>query len=293
MAAENLPAQLSAAERRLQELPVLAQKHANKLKWVGGAIACVVIAPFVLMGIGGLIGGIAFVAIGYTASEFAPVFAKRVANAKAEAMEREINRHIMALKAEAQKNPVPTLWNKWNDDGQVLNRRRDSIVTLEGQRRTFKTKLDGMKQRFGPDVAQLARFEERVNRMGEVIVARKDQLNTMQELHAKKKTAIELAEGIWELTLASKEFDQADPRTPQQIFEAEFKEKTAFDAIELEWNTVGAKFDQMAEEELAAFRPSKTLGFNPSDTIDVVATTVQQPVIVNTISSEATSRRQQ
>lgn len=277
---DNFAVQLRAAEQQLQQVPAIAQRHANKIKWIGGAVACVVAAPFVLAGIGGLIGGAVFVAVAYALTEFAPVAAKRIGNAKAEAMERELNRHIAAIKAEAQKNPVPTLWNKWNNDGQVLIRRREVIVKLEGQRRTFKTKLDGLKQRFGPDVAQLARFEERVVRMGEVINARQEMLAVQQELHAKKKTAIELGEGIWELTLTSKEFDQSDPRSPQDIFEAEFKEKTAFDAIELEWNTVGARFDQMAEEELAAFRPSKTLGYDPGSVLEVTAVNVPQPVAV-------------
>jgi homoaconitase/3-isopropylmalate dehydratase large subunit len=74
------------------------------------------------------------------------------------------------------------------------------------------------------------------------------------------------------------EFDEASGTTVEEKFYANLREQTAFDSIESTWNKAGAEFDQMMSEELVEFRPSKTLGFNPSEAIDVKTLSVRDKV---------------
>jgi hypothetical protein len=264
--------QITVLEQRIAGIPAWAERHQTRLKYGGLFVAAVVLAPVVWTGVVGLAGGLVFTALAIAGTQALPVVARRMANAKAEAMEREANRHLQALKAEAQKNPVETLWRGYAEDERILEQRSQALVELDGKARAFGGKLDGFRKKFGANVEQLARFEDRQKKMVQVVNMRRQKLDRLIALHADKKQAIELGAGIWEMILASREFDDADGRTAEQRFEAEFKEQTAFDAIESGWHQTGAEFDQMMREELAEFRPSKTLQFDPSDVVDVSAT---------------------
>lgn len=263
-----LETQIATVERRIAEIPQWAERHQTRLKYGGLFVVAVVLAPVVWTGVIGLVGGVVFTGLAIAATQALPWFAKRAANAKAEAMVREDNRHLQALKAEAQRNPIETLWTKFHQDEAINERRSQALIALDGKARAFGGKLDSFRKKFGANVEQLARLEERGRKMALVVEVRRKKLDEVMARHTEKKNTIELGAGIWEMILASREFDDADGRTAEERFEAEFKEQTAFDAIEAGWHQSGAEFDQMMREEMVEFRPSKTLQYDPSDVIE-------------------------
>jgi hypothetical protein len=285
----NIQAQIAEVEQRIERLPALAEKHATKLKWGVGIAACFILAPVVWTGIVGLTGALVFGAIAYGSAMAAPVLAKRLSHMKYEALKVADNKHLEALQAEkvrhlssvkaaAASSPVETLWLGWKDNEKVLKNRRDALVSLDGKTRTFGEKMEGFRKKFGENVPEVAKYADRHQRMAEVVEMRRRKLAQLTQAHADKKDIIERAEGLWELALASMEFDEASGTTVEEKFYANLREQTAFDSIESTWNKAGAEFDQMMSEELVEFRPSKTLGFNPSEAIDVKTLSVRDKV---------------
>jgi hypothetical protein len=174
MANEPVPIerQIALAEQRIAAIPAWAEKHQTRLKYGGLAVAAVVLAPVVWTGVVGLVGGIVFTGLAIAATQALPWVAKRASNAKAEALTREANRHLQALRAEAQRNPIETLWTGSHEDEALLEKRRAALVVLDGKARAFGGKLETFRKKFGSNIEQLPRLEERHKKMMQVIDVR-------------------------------------------------------------------------------------------------------------------------
>lgn len=287
---EPLQLQIQSAEQRIKDLPGWAERHANKLKWAGFAALCVMIAPFVLMGIGGLIGGLVFTAIAYTAWMLMPVFSLRISNAKMEMKLAEENRHLEALKAEARKNPIETMQNVWLEQGRKLKTESDKIGKFATKVNKYGQQLKALKEQFPNETAT---FDQVFSSMTLLLQKRREKWQDSKGKHELAAKEIEKCQAFWEMGLATQ-----DLRESAADVEVEFMQKirkeTAIDAVMDQLASSMADLDQLMMEEID-LNPinsrQASLQNNPSPVLDVQSTLVKEPVLY-TISSEATSRRE-
>lgn len=284
MTTNALQVQIQAAEQRIKDLPAWAERHAGKLKWAAFAAVCVLIAPIVLAGIGGLIGGIVFTAIGFTAMQLAPVFAKRIANMKKEMMLAEANRHLEALKAEARKNPIETMQNVWLEQGRKLKTESDKIGKFATKVNKYGQQRDDLKRKFPGETAI---FDKVHSDMSLLLQKRREKWQDSKTKHELAAAEIEKCQAFWAMGLAT-----ADLRQSAEDVEVEFMQKirkeTAIDAVMDQLASSMADLDQLMMEEIDLYpiaSKQSMLQNNPSPALDV------QSRVINTVSVEATPRR--
>lgn len=276
-----LQVKISDAERRLQEIPAWAEKYGTKLKWAGGAIVCAAVSPFILMGIGGLLGGIAFVVIGYTATEFSPVISKKISNRKKEMLLAEANRHLAALKAEARKNPIETIQNVWLEQGRKLKLEYDNIGKFATKVNKYGMQLKALKEQFPNETAT---FDQVFANMTLLLQKRREKWQEAKGKHELSAKEIEKCQVFWEMGLATQ-----DLRESAADVEIEFMQKirkeTAIDAVMDQLTSSMVDLDQLMMEEID-LRPVDSkqamLKNNPSPTLDV-----QSRVVTPVSSKEA------
>jgi hypothetical protein len=282
MAENALQVQIAAAEQRLAQVPAIAQKYGTAIKWGVGGAACIVAAPFVLAGIGGLIGGTILVAGMYVVTQAAPVFARRVQNTKQEMLMAEANLHLAALKAEARKNPIETLQNVYREKETALSATSDKIHKFATKVNNYGLNLKNFKRDFPEDAPM---FDQEYAAWQQLLAQRKAKWEEARLGLEKFAKEITRANAIWEMTQATAELRQAAGDL-EETFLQRIRKETALDAVQQSLAASMADLDQMMMVEIPiGARQQAALQNNPSLTMDV------QPRIVNTVSVEATSRR--
>jgi hypothetical protein len=274
---ENLPALIAQAEEKVKQVPALAEKHGTKVKIAVAAVAGVVAAPFVLMGIGGLIGGTIIVAGAYAVMHLAPVYARRVQNAKQELLYAEANRHLQALKAESRKNPVETLQTTYLERESALKKNDGDISKFATKVNNYKMKVQGFKKQFPEDAPF---FEQTVADMEQLLAMRRAKWQKARDdLNAFAKV-IERADAMWQMGQATADLRQSAGEL-DETFIQKIRKETALDAVQESLAASMADLDQMMMREIDLTPPSQrpTLSNNTSPTIEVNARVVaEQPV---------------
>lgn len=292
MAADNLPALIARAEDRVRQVPALAERHGTKVKVALAIGAGIIAAPFVLMGIGGLIGGTIIVGIAYTVMQLAPWYAKRVQNMKQELLLAEANRHLEALKAEARKSPIETMQNVWLEQGSKLKTESDKIQKFATKVNKYGQQVQELKRKFPGETAT---FDKVHADMSLLLQKRREKWQDSKRKHELAASEIEKCQAFWEMGLAT-----ADLRQSAEDVEAEFMQKirkeTAIDAVMEQLASSMADLDQLMMEEIdmnpVASRQA-TLTNNPSQPLyPSVDANGKEVFVTNTISAESTSRRE-
>jgi hypothetical protein len=208
-----------------------ARKAGNIAKWVATIIGCAIIAPIMLLAIGGLAGLITFVTIGSTTLYFRPWFFMKLANWK-----------LQSIKHEARQNPVETLENDYIDQAQKLNERLKRIGDLKGSIGVLESKIATFAKKYGPqdpDVLQM-----------------KDDLGKFNQLHANRVAlwkeakaeldrwsgAIERAKAKWEVSLAALDAGEMAGLTEDEIL-SKLKRDTSLDTIQATYSRALATLD--------------------------------------------------
>lgn len=285
MAADNLPALIAQAEDKVKQVPALAEKHGAKVKIALAAVAAIVAAPFVLMGIGGLIGGTIIVAGAYAVMHFAPVYAKRVQNMKQEMLYKEANRYLESLKAEARKNPIETMQNVWLEQGRKLKSEFDKIGKFAQKVSKYGQQLNGLKQQFPGETAT---FDKVFQDMNMLLQKRRTKWQDSKGKHELAAKEIEKCQAFWEMGLATQDLRESAADVEQEFMQ-KIRKETAIDAVMDQLASSMADLDQLMMEEVDLHPISSrqdAITNNPSPTIDVPSR------VVNTVSAEATSRRE-
>lgn len=276
MANDTLPTQITVLEQRIAEIPQWAKRNTTKLKWIGGAAACVLVAPIVWTGVVGLVGGVVFVGLGYIATELAPVFARKVSDKKMQMMLAQANQHLAALKAEARKNPIETLQNLYREKQEALEAVKQKIHKFATKVNNYGLNVKKFTEDFPQDAAM---FTQTHAEMTALLERRKAKWQEARDNLDKFAKEITRANAIWEMSQATAELREAAGDLEENFFQKVRKE-TALDAVQQSLAASMADLDQMMMEEIDLRTPTQrpALSNNPSPVIDVVAT--ERPSLV-------------
>jgi len=194
--------QLAVWQGRVETAKASANKHATLLKWGVGLALCAAFSSVAISGLIGALAIIAFMVVTLVGVNGMPVLAKRLANAKTEALIAEANRHINALKTEAERNPIETLQNSVRRQAQELNAATKQLNVLEGELDTFRDQAEETARKFP---ALGSRSKRLLAGMERKVTYQRRQLATASE-------ALQLSQGKCEEIAAAYSLAQASAR---------------------------------------------------------------------------------
>lgn len=271
--ANDIQVQIQDSEKKLLALKDSVMKRANYIK---AGLAVVVLAIIAPIAISGVVGALALSAIGVIALVAVngfPVLAKKLANAKVEALIAEENRHLQALKAEANRNPIETLENEQRSKHKDLTNLQQEIQNFEAEVGNLRDTVNGE-----------SKFASVSQKGKEVLASMERKLRYRQVKFQQAVQAVKLfdekvdeAKAMYRVALAAQRADAASGENDSTVMR-KILEDTAFTSVSSTVNNALAGLrtsllkDEVTEEDL------KQLDYNPSQTIDVVATPVKQGV---------------
>lgn len=254
------------------------KKRANWKMWGLGLGAALLLGPIAwflasaLLGIAaaGVSAAIAG-AVVLTVINVAPWFTMKMANTR-----------IALIIAEAQRNPIPTLWEGWRRDGEELAQYNASITEYEGEIHAVEAKMQKLTKNLTPE--DIASFER------DLVVLRQDLTLQIQDYddalrqHGLHELEINRASAIWDMTMAMNKANAKNLNLAQTAME-KIKKDTALDAVSKSMGRSKAQLGARirARANVANAGPgTPALSHNPSPVID----------IVTTVSREAFSRKE-
>jgi len=203
----------------------------NVAKYGAVLVAGFLVAPYIWVAIGGIIGLIVAVGVILVAWMLRPVAFSFAANMR-----------LKLIKAEAAKNPVETLQNDLKDKAQALANRKDAIETLNSQIRTFSDKVDEIKASYGPDDAGYQKLSRDLADLRRVYAHRCEKWKEAREQLKLYEEEIKRANMIWEAAQAAAAARETSGLTEDEFF-AKLRTETAFEAIKKSYNDALASLD--------------------------------------------------
>ena len=203
----------------------------NVAKYGAVLVAGFLVAPYIWVAIGGIIGLIVAVGVILVAWMLRPVAFSFAANMR-----------LKLIKAEAAKNPVETLQNDLKDKAQALANRKDAIETLNSQIRTFSDKVDEIKASYGPDAAGYQKLSRDLADLRRVYAHRCEKWKEAREQLKLYEEEIKRANMIWEAAQAAAAARETSGLTEDEFF-AKLRTETAFEAIKKSYNDALASLD--------------------------------------------------
>ncbi len=222
----------------------------DKLKtWVSiGAIGVVglLVAPFVLLSIGGLIGlGVAS-AIGFTLVTLAPVFALKIANLKYRLTDAEKVAHIQKVTNAAATNPIETMIALLAAKQRAFKEFEANVITATAARDTFKGKVEKFTAKYP---ARAPEFKAQLARMVDLVNKKKNALKVAQASLEDGALKLEEMQAYWEMSKDAIELNKAAGMDTGDAFE-KLKADTACDAVFESMNLAFAQLEVAAALEV-------------------------------------------
>lgn len=230
---------------------VLIAKRDKLKKWatvIGMGAVGLIVAPFILMSIGGLIGLAIAGAIGFTLITLAPWFALKIANWKYRLVDAEKVSHIKAVTAAAAENPIETLTALLIAKKQAFNKFKASVEQAVTARSNFKTKVAKFKERYP---ARSAEFESQLARMSDLVERKKVALNDAQQSLHDGDMKLEEMQAYYEMSKDAIEANRAAGMDTGDAFE-QLKADTACDAVFESMNMAFAQLEVAAALDVDA-----------------------------------------
>lgn len=270
----DIQAQIVSAEQHIVNLRNSVAKRANLIKWGLGTAVVIVIAP---LAVTGLIGALALAGIGVVglvAINGFPVLATRLANAKAEALIVEANRHLAALKAEAAKNPIETLQNEQRQKHKELAKELRSIQEFDAEVENLRTTIEGvgltspLAKRKGDEALRAMDLKLRYRRL---------MYTRAQDAVSLGDAKVEEAEALWRVAMAAQRADAASGEGKSDVFR-KIMEDTAYESVATQVNMAIAGLrtsllkDDVTEAEVLQLEQSRP------DVLDVQAQVIKEGV---------------
>ena len=230
---------------------VIEQKH-KRFKTIAtvlgmGAIGLIV-APFIFMAIGGLIGlGIA-AAIAFILVQLAPWFALKVANWKYRLIDAEKVEHIKAVTEAAAENPIETLTALLIAKKAAFEVFKKSVEQAITARSNFKDKVAKFKERYP---ARAPEFEAQLQRMTDLTEKKKIALADAKQSLADGDMKLEEMKAYYEMSKDAIEANRAAGMDTGDAFE-KLKADTACDAVFSQMNEAFAQLEVAAALDVDA-----------------------------------------
>lgn len=261
--------------KNVQEV-LLAKR--DKLKtWatvIGMGVVGLLVAPFILMSIGGLIGlGIA-AAVGFTLITLAPWFALKVANWKYRLIDAEKVAHVKAVTDAAAENPIETMTNLLIAKKAAFQTFKLSVEQAATARSNFKLKVEKFKQRYP---ARAPEFETQLARMTDLVERKKKALGEAQRTLDDGDMKLEEMRAYYEMSKDAIEANRAAGMDTGDAFE-KLKADTACDAVFESMNLAFAQLEVAAALDVddKPAQPVAQLGHSEPVILDVTVRETQK-----------------
>lgn len=207
----------------------------------------------------------ALVVGGYLVWRRVPLWIQRNENSIIEANQRELNRHLAALKQEARKNPIEQAQNEYLRRQRQYEAFKSAMEQIGGKVQAFGTKLARTKkERPNYDMSQETAAYEKMKAFYD---SRIERLKVAFQKLSAFRDKIEEASVKWEFQLDANDAIRAMNATDQEAKINEILTEVAFDSVQQEFDAVFAKLDIDAAEMNA----QNALEFGSGMTIDVSA----------------------
>ncbi|MDQ5978611.1 MAG: hypothetical protein QG602_1585 [Verrucomicrobiota bacterium] len=215
--------------------PVISDPRArfwgNVAKYGALLVAGFLVAPYIWVAVGGLIGLIVAVGVILAAWMVRPVVFAFAANMR-----------LKLIKAEAAKNPVETLQNDLKEKAKALSDRKDAIEKLNSQIRTFSDKVDEIRASYGAEDAGYLKLSRDLVDLRRVYEHRCVKWKEAREQLKLYEEEIKRANMIWEAAQAAAAARETSGLTEDEFY-AKLRAETAFDAIQQSYNDALASLD--------------------------------------------------
>jgi hypothetical protein len=226
-----------------------------------------IISAAVMSGLGLLaLGGMVFAA--GVAKHYLPVLWQKIDNNVIELRQREANRHLAALKAEARRNPIEQHENSLRTRRQQLQAVKKALEHIKGRKEAWAQRLVERKRQLKArgEEEDLSREEQAVSKMEQFYIHRKDRwLNAIRACDAKERL-LESLRFKWEFAKEAGELaGQLDP-SAEEVFMQQLLDDEAARAVETDFNTTMAQIDL----DVSELNSGKQLSFD-GDVIDIAS----------------------
>lgn len=203
----------------------------NAAKW--GLLLPVgfLVAPFIWVAIGGLIGLLVGAGILVATWMLRPVVFSAAANMR-----------LKLIKAEASRNPVETLQEDLRKKTVALDERKTNIEKLNAQIRTFGDKVDDIAERYGKNDGGYIKLFTDLTGLRQIYKRRCEKWNEARLRLDQFSEQIDRANMIWEAAQAAAAARETSGLTEDEFF-AKLRTETAFDAIQDSYNAALASLD--------------------------------------------------
>jgi chromosome segregation ATPase len=208
-----------------------AKRWGNFAKYAAILGVGFVVAPYVWIAIGGLLGlGAVGALFGATWMLRPWVYAKAA------------NIRLALVKSEARKNPVETLENDLRDKNVALDERKTQIEKLNAQIRNFADKLDDIGDKYGKQDSGYLKLAGDLSDLRRVYKHRCEKWNEARKQLVRYSEEIDRAKMIWDAANAAAAARETSGLTEDEFF-AKLKTDTAFDSIQTSYNEALASLD--------------------------------------------------
>jgi molybdopterin converting factor small subunit len=225
-------------------IDVIAKRDRLKTWCSIGALGVVglVVAPFIFVAIGGLVGLAVAAAIGFTLVQLAPWFSLKIANWKYRLIDAEKVSHIKEVVGAASDNPIETLTALLIAKKAAFQVFKASVEQAVTARSNFKTKVEKFKERYP---ARAPEFEAQLARMTDLVERKKVALNDAKQSLADGDMKLEEMQAYYEMSKDAIEANRAAGMDTGDAFE-KLKADTACDAVFESMNMAFAQLEVAA-----------------------------------------------
>ncbi len=251
---------------------VRRQINSKKLLFgVGAVVGLALIAPIVWAAVSaGLgLGVIAVLLVGAgLAKHYLPVLWQKVEHSVIELRQREANRHLAALKAEARRNPIEQHENSLRVRRQQLHAVKKTLEHIKGSKEAWAQRLVDRKRKLKERGIEedLSQQESAVAKMEQYYQHRKQRwLNAIRACDA-KEVLLDSLRFKWEFAKEGGELaGQLDP-SAEEAFMQQLLDDEAARVVETDFNTTMAQIDL----DVLELNSGKQLSFE-GDIIDIAS----------------------
>ncbi len=212
----------------------------------------VVVAPVILLAIGGIVGlGIA-AAVGFIIVQLAPVFVTKVANIKYRMLDAEKVSHIKKVSVAAAENPIETLTALLMAKKQAFNTFEAAVVQAVAARSNFKIKVEKFKERYPQRAPE---FEAQLVRMTDLVKRKQGALKDAQQSLEDGDMKLDEMKAYYEMSKDAIDANRAAGMDTGDAFE-KLKADTACDAVFESMNLAFAQLEVASALEMEPVVPA-------------------------------------
>lgn len=243
----------------IQDLDPRKMKIATGLKWALGLLGALIIAPVIFLIVKGLVGLALAAIVGLAVVNFMPVLSMKMANWK-----------WKLIVAEAQKNPIETMYEELADDRNARAESDQEITAYETEINNIESNMTSLTTDLQPE--DIETFRREIAAMREDLALMQIDLTQFDAEILKKDVEVRRSKAIWQMNMV---IDSANKRYNTRLAEATMKKiktQTAIDAVSRSSAAARAQLNQRIRNRKAGTMPTATvaaLAHQPPDLIAI------------------------